>query len=67
MRCTEAQLQAFDDFFVTTTYSGADPFDYVHPRTGAACRARFAPGSVPQYGEQEGVLYNVNVQLEILP
>lgn len=67
MRCTKAQVQALDDFFVTTTFSGVDPFDYTHPRTGASVRARFAPGSVPQYGEQEGVLYNIGVNLEILP
>lgn len=67
MRLTKAQVAILDDFFVNTTLSGSDPFDYVHPRTGVACRAQFSSGSLPQYGEQEGVIYNASISLEILP
>jgi hypothetical protein len=67
LRCDDAQCADLDDFFVNTTYSGVDTFDYVHPRTGAACTARFTPGTVPTYGEQEGVLWNISINLDIQP
>lgn len=67
LRLTKAQVQTLDDFFVTTTFSGADSFSYNHPRTGAAVTARFAPNTVPQYAEQDGVIYNASISLEILP
>lgn len=62
---TSAELTVLDEFYVTDTFSGVDAFDYTHPRTGLGCSARFA--EPPQYSEQEGVLYRVTVQLEILP
>ena len=65
LRLTPAQLQILDDFFVDDVFSGADEFDYTHPRTGDAVTARFA--SEPSYSEQEGVIYNVEISLEILP
>lgn len=65
MMCTPEQVELLDQFYVTDTYSGADDFDFTHPRTGAAVKAAFADG--PQYGEVEGVLYRVTVSLEIQP
>jgi hypothetical protein len=60
-----ALVETLDIFYVTTTFSGADEFDYTHPRTGVACKARFV--SQPEYSEREGVLYTVPIALEILP
>ncbi len=65
LNLTEAQVQTLDDFFVTTLFSGADEFDYTHPRTGAPVTVRFV--QEPEYSEREGVLYNVGIALEILP
>lgn len=62
---TPAQVETLDTFYHTTTFSGADSFDYTHPRTEAACTARFV--QPPQYTEREGVVYSVSVALEILP
>lgn len=65
LKLTPAQVQTLDDFYNITTFSGADEFDYVHPRTGAGCSARFV--QPPGYSEQEGTIYNASVSLEILP
>lgn len=65
LKLTPAQVTTLDEFFVTTTASGADEFDYTHPRTGVACTARFV--SEPEYSENSGVIYDVGVSLEILP
>lgn len=65
LRLTPAQVATLDNFFVNTTFSGADEFDYTHPRTGVACTARFV--EPPEYAEMEGVIYACGVSLEILP
>lgn len=65
MRLTDEQVEILDSFFVDDTFSGADEFDFTHPRTGAAVKAIFA--SPPEYSEMEGVCYNCNVSLEIMP
>lgn len=62
---SKADTAVFDTFFVTTTASGSIEFDYTHPRTGAACTARFA--QEPSYAERSGVVYEISVALEILP
>ena len=62
---TSAEVATLDTFFVTTTFSGTDKFDYIHPRTGDTVEARFT--EPPIYGEQEGVLFNTGLSLEILP
>lgn len=63
---SKADLAIFDTFFVTTTASGSGEFDYTHPRTKAACTARFA--AEPEYSERSGSgFYDVSVSLEILP
>jgi hypothetical protein len=67
MRLTPAQCQILDNFFVNTTFSGTDTFSYTHPRTLAACTARFTPGKMPSYAEQENTIYNANVSLDIMP
>lgn len=65
LKLTPAQVEILDQFYDVTTYSGADTFDYTHPRTGAAVTARFV--QPPQYNEREGVMYSVNVSLEVMP
>lgn len=65
LRLTPAQVATLDTFYNTTTFSGADEFDYTHPRTSAAVTARFV--NPPEYSELEGVLYNCSISLEIMP
>ena len=65
LKLTPVQLETLDTFYVTTTASGVDEFDYTHPRTGDSVTARFV--SPPDYAESEGVIYNCSVSLEILP
>ena len=62
---SKADTAVFDTFYVTTTVSGSIEFDYTHPRTGAACTARFA--QEPTYSERSGVVYEISVSLEIMP
>jgi len=65
MVLTEAQVATLDTFYNTTTLSGAQEFDYTHPRTGATVSARFT--QPPAYSDINGLAYRVEVQLEILP
>jgi len=57
-----ADVTTLDDFYNANC---AIPFDYIHPRTGAACSAKFV--ELPQYSEREGVDYTASISLEILP
>ena len=65
MVLTPAQLDALDTFVVTTTNGGADEFDYTHPRTGAAVKARFM--SMPSYQDIDGRNHRASVEIEIIP
>lgn len=65
LKLTPAQTQILDDFYTEETFSGAEEFDIIHPRTEAPCSARFV--NPPQYGDQEATIFNVSVSLEILP
>lgn len=65
MILTKAQTQTIDDFYTTTTFSGAEAFDYTHPRTGVACSARFV--APPSYSDINGLVFRCDVSLEILP
>lgn len=65
MILTPTQLTALDTFYATTTRSGADEFDYKHPRTNATVSARFA--NPPSYSDVNGRVYRAEISLEILP
>ena len=58
-------VDVLDDFYNDDTFSGSIAFTFTHPRTLETVQARFT--GPPQYGEAEGAIYNVSVQLEILP
>lgn len=60
-----ADMQEFDDFYAIDTFSGADEFDFIHPRTKESVKARFV--EPPSYGDRSGIGYQVSVSLEILP
>lgn len=62
---TPAETQTLDDFYVDDLMSGALAFDYTHPRTGEACRARFS--TQPQYRNFSSIKYIASISLEILP
>lgn len=62
---TPAQTAIMDDFYVNQTVSGADEFDFTHPRTKQPVKARFV--SPPSYSERGGRLWEIGVSLEILP
>ncbi len=61
---TLEQVAALDEFYNTTLQSGALPFDWTHPRTGAAVELRFA--ARPAY-KGSGGKFLVTFNLEILP
>lgn len=65
LNLTDAQAQTLDDFYVNTTYSGADEFTFTHPRTDAIVSARFT--QPPQYGDREATVWSVSIALEIMP
>jgi len=68
---TQAQVVIFEEFFLTTLLGGSLHFDWVHPRTGAACDCRIVSdeSSGPSYKHIGGSdeLTRVDFQLEILP
>lgn len=64
MSLTPANVTVLLDFYNQDTVSGSLPFDYTHPRTGAAVQARFV--NVPQIRNQ-GIRYAGSVELEIMP
>ena len=65
MILTVAQIATLDTFFVTDTSSGASRFDYTHPRTSAAVKARFV--EAPKYKSIDPAYYEADIKLEILP
>lgn len=65
MRLTSSLVATLDAFYVTDTFSGAAEFDYNHPRTGAACKARFVDR--PSYSGDDTTGIDVAISLEIMP
>lgn len=65
LKLSKAQLAVLDSFFVDDTFSGAEPFQFEHPRTLEMVQATFA--QEPSYSEQDGVIWNADISLEILP
>lgn len=65
LKCTPAETQILDDFFVTETASGVNEFSWTHPRTGAAVVAKFS--SEPTYKEFEAAIWECSIQLEVQP
>jgi hypothetical protein len=64
MFLTPTQAAALFTFWETTTDYGTIPFDWTHPRTGAAEEVRFlAP---PELRAQEGK-YLATIRIEVLP
>lgn len=60
------QLDTLDGFYNDDTFSGSDDFDFNHPRTGDAVKARFV--QPPEYSDTiKNQLYEIPVSLEILP
>lgn len=62
---TKAEVEILDDFFVDDVASGALSFDYSHPRTAVACKARIT--KEPQYTGVDPDYYEAQIELEILP
>lgn len=61
---TDAQLATFDTFYDSTLDSGADRFDWTHPRSGSSVEFRFV--SPPSYSAR-GRRWVVTVDMEIMP
>lgn len=57
-------VAVLDNFYVNEVFSGADEFDFTHPRTGVMHKARFT--AQPQY-RSRSIGYDVSIQLEIMP
>lgn len=66
MRVSAQQMQTVLDFFDHTLADGSLEFDWVHPRTGAACTMWLGsrPKPVPVSG---GVLWDLQLELIIRP
>ncbi len=66
----ETELRIFDDFYVSDLQGGALPFEWVHPRyadQSPAPLALFRFSKLPQYSSVGLDLYQVQIELEILP
>lgn len=62
---SDAQVQALDDFYVTTLAGGTLRFDHKHPRTAAVVKYRFI--ARPQYDLITPSKWRTTLRLEILP
>ena len=60
-----AETITLDAFYRTTLSGGATPFDFTHPRTGAALSCRFT--SPPEYAPLNGNYFKATLALEVLP
>jgi len=65
LNLTPDQIEELDSFYMDDLLSGAISFDYVHPRTLATVKARFA--EKPKWADQEATIYKTEISLEILP
>lgn len=65
MVLTEADVALLETFYRDTLLGGADPFDWVHPRTQAAVTMQFT--AAPQYRPIGPTTYRVTMSLEVLP
>lgn len=57
-------VQILDNFYLSETVNGVEPFDFTNPRTKQQVKARFV--QPPQYSSRS-IGYDVSVSLEILP
>lgn len=64
MFLNKANVAVLDNFYLNDIMSGAEAFDFTHPRTGQLVQARFQ--EPPQY-QNQSTGYNVSISLEILP
>jgi hypothetical protein len=62
---TKDDVSTLDTFYQTTLSGGSLPFDWTHPRTGAAVRVQFTAS--PSYQAQGPLHYQAQCQMEILP
>lgn len=61
-----AQVQDLDDFYRADLKHGSLEFDFTHPRTQAAVKARIM--EPPEFNAQDGgLLYRAALQIEVLP
>lgn len=67
---TKAEAATLETFAYTTLQGGALPFNWTHPRTGAAIDMRIVPGGDALYTlapAGSGVYWRASVALEVLP
>lgn len=62
---TAAQLSTLESFYTTDCLIGSLPFDYTHPRTNAAVKARFIQPY--QFSALGRGYWSVAIPLEVLP
>lgn len=68
LRLTPAQVEVLDGFWETDTAAGTLPFDWVHPRTGAAATLRFIADEPPQVVPiNRGQQYIASFAIEVMP
>ena len=66
IQATPAQHDLFWDFFNNTLHGGADEFTWKHPITGDSASIRFV-GVPTVTSVAAGILFQISMQLEILP
>lgn len=64
MHMTDAQVEILDAFYEDDCGSGALPFTWTHPRTGAAATFYFKAQTPPKYANIGGDEWEVSIELE---
>lgn len=64
---TKGQYQTFKNFYVTSLAQGSLPFNWVHPITEETVEMQFDVSNPPRISAKSGILFRVDMNLEVLP
>jgi len=67
MWMTKTQYTTFLDFWTNALGMGTEPFNWVHPITGAAVVMQFRNTDPPKVDISKGIELKVSMQMDILP
>lgn len=67
MRMTRAQIATLRTFIDTTILDGSLPFEFEDPTAGGTLLVKFGKGNLPSWQQVAAGVYQVNINLTVLP